>query len=98
MTRKQVQELGKDDIASFRSALGRIKDILYLCKVGRAFQAEIFGLAKFPQRRFEELLYRTLSVLSLESLLELLEESRRGEEGRGSERPAASDKRPAASS
>jgi hypothetical protein len=72
VTRKQVQELSKDDIASFRSTLGGMKDVPFLCEVGRAFQSEIFGLAEFPRRQFEELPYRTLSALSLQRLLDLL--------------------------
>ncbi|KAK3903212.1 JmjC domain, hydroxylase-domain-containing protein, partial [Staphylotrichum tortipilum] len=73
MTRSQIQELSKDDIASFRSALGRVEHAQYLCEVGRAFQSQIFGLTEFPRRRFEELSDRELSTLSLSGLLELLE-------------------------
>lgn len=39
MTRKQVQELGKDDIVSFRSILEGMKHVLCLWEVGRAFQS-----------------------------------------------------------
>lgn len=70
---RRLQEPTKDDIARFRSTLGEMGHVLSLCKVGRAFQAHILGLAEFPQRQFKELPYRTLSALSLESLVEVLE-------------------------
>ncbi|KAK4151071.1 hypothetical protein C8A00DRAFT_17489, partial [Chaetomidium leptoderma] len=72
VTRTQVQQLSKDDIALFRSMLQGVEYAQRLCEVGKAFQMGIFGSAEFKERPFEAQPYEELSTLDLADLLQLL--------------------------
>lgn len=72
VTRTQVQQLNKDDIALFCSMLQGVEYAQRLYEVGKAFQMGIFGLAEFKERPFEAQPYEVLSTLDLADLLRLL--------------------------
>jgi hypothetical protein len=72
VTRTQVEQLSKNDIASFCSMLQGVEYAQRLCEVGKAFQMGIFGSAEFEKRPFETQPYEALSTLDLADLLQLL--------------------------
>jgi hypothetical protein len=71
VSRKQVQEPSKDDVALFRCMLQGVKHVQHLYEVGRAFESHIFGCKEFTERMFKAK-PENLSTLSLGDLLRLL--------------------------